>query len=178
VRPSPPQRATEDWRIYGRSAIVGLLFFATSLLAACSGIKPYENSLHKNLRVHTKTDSGSWFSRIHAAVDIHRVGETCTVEYVGTVQLTEATTEIGIPPDRWSQLVFVFAHSSFLANRSGTITYETVVRPRLNYHYEAVVSYKNDIYHVVIRELPPNRSAGRELDPSALRTCGSPSALK
>lgn len=178
VRPSPPQRAMGKRRTHGRSMVVGLLFCAASLLPSCSGIKPYENSINKNLHVHTTTDSGSWFSRVRAAVDIHRVGETCTVEYAGTVQLTEATTDIGIPPDRWSHLVFVFASSSFLANRRGTITYETLVKPRPHYHYDAAVSYGNDMYHVVIREMPPTHSAGRELDPLALRACRSPSARK
>ena len=178
VTPFPPHRVLEKRRTHGRSVVVGLLFCAASLLSACSGIKTYENGLLKNLHVQTATDSGSWFSRVHAAVDIHRVGDDCSIDYEGTVQLTEPTIDIGIPPDRWSHLVFVFASFSFWANRSGTITYETLLKPRPNYHYEVAASYRNDMYHVAIRERPPNRSTGRELDLLALSACRSPSAHK
>lgn len=59
-----------------------------------------------------------------------RVAEDCVLDYEGTVQLADPKIEIGIPPHRWSYLVFVFANSSFLANRSGTITYETLLKPK------------------------------------------------
>lgn len=178
MTPFPSHQVLEKWHAHGRSAVVAPLFCVAILLPACSGIKTYDNSFNKNLHVRTVTDSGSWFSRIRAAVDIHRVGEQCTIEYDGTVQLTEPTIEIGIPPDRWSHLVFVFASSSFLANRTGTITYETMVKPRPNYRYDVEVSYKNDMYHVAIRETPPNRSTGRELDRVPLSACHSLSAKK
>ena len=171
----PPRRLPEKPRTYGRHVTVVLLFCAASILSACSGIKTYENSLNKNLHVQTTRDSGSWFSRVRVAVDIHRVGEDCAIDYEGTVQLTEPATEIGIPPDRRSYLVFVFSSSSFLSNRSGTITYETLMKTRPHYHYDAAVSYKNDLYHVVIREIPPDRSAGRELDRLGLSACRSSS---
>ena len=169
----PPHRHPENRRTHGRSTAVGILFCAASLVSACSGIKAYENSLDKNLHVHTATDSGSWFSRVRVAVDIHRVGEHCAVDYDGTVQLTEPVTEIGVPTDRRSYLVFVFNNFSFFSNRSGTITYETLIRPRPHHQYDVAVSYKNDLYHAVIREIPPNRSAGRELDRLALSACRS-----
>lgn len=174
----PPHRLPEKRRTHGRSVAVGLLFFAASLLSACSGIKTYENSLNKNLHVHTATDSGSWFSRVRAAVDIHRVVEDCALDYEGTVQLTGSATEIGIPPERRSYLVFVFNSFSFFSNRSGTITYETLIKPRSNHQYDVAASYKNDMYHVVIRETPPDRSAGRELDRLALSACRSSSGRK
>jgi len=178
VTPFPPQLVPKKWHTHGRSAVVVLLFCVAIVLPACSGIKTYNSSLNKNLHVRTVTDSGSGFSRIRAAVDIHRVGEQCTIEYEGTVQLTDPTIEIGIPPDRWSHLVFVFASSSFLANRTGTITYETMIKPRPNYRYDVEVSYKNSMYHVAIRETPPNRSTSRELDRMALGPCHSPTAKK
>jgi len=174
----PPRRLPEKPRTYGRHVGVILLFCAASILSACSGIKTYENHLNKNLHIHTVTDSGSWFSRVRAAVDIQRVGEDCAIDYEGTVQLTEPVTEIGIPPDRGSYLVFVFSSSSFFSNRSGTITYETLMKPRPHHHYDAAVSYKNDLYHVVIREIRPDRSAGRELDRQALSACRSSSGRK
>lgn len=165
-------------RTHGRSAIVALLFGSASLLTACSGIKTYDNSPSKNLYVRTATDSGAWLSRVRTAVDIHRVSAKCATEYEGTVQLNEPTIEIGLPPDRWSRLVFVFATSSFFANRSGTVTYETLLKPRPHYRYDVAVSYRGDMYHVAIREVPPNRSTGRELDRIPLSACGAPSVSK
>lgn len=178
MTPFPLRHLPEKRRNHDRKVAVGLLFCAASLLSACSGIKTYENSLNKNLHVHTATDSGSWFSRVRAAVDIHRVAEDCAIDYEGTVQLTGSKADIGIPTDRWSYLVFVFSSSSFFYNRSGTITYETMMKPRLHHHYDVAVSYKNNLYHVVIREIPPDRSAGRELDRLALNACRSSSDRK
>ncbi len=162
----------------GRTAFVVLSICTASLVAGCSGLKTYPNSLEKNLHVQTARDSGSWFSHARAAVDIHRVGKACATDYEGTVQLIEPTMDIGIPSDRWSHLVFVFASSSFWGNRSGAIAYETLLKPRPDHHYDVAVTYRNDMYHVAIREHPPNCATSRELDRLALSACRSPSAQK
>ena len=162
----------------GRVAFIAHLICTASLLAGCFGSKTYPNMLDKNLHLHTVTDSGSWFSRVRTAVDIHRVGEDCTLDYEGTVQLADSKIDIGIPPHRWSYLVFVFGSSSFFANRSGTITYETLLKPRPNYHYEVAVRYRDDMYHVGIRETLPNQSTGREIEPLELSACRSSSGRK
>jgi hypothetical protein len=162
----------------GRTACVAVTICTASLLAGCFGSKTYPNTLDKNLHVHTATDAGSWFSRVRAAVDIHRVGEDCAIDYEGTVQLADPKIDIGIPSHRWSYLVFVFDSSSFIGNRSGTITYETLLKPRPNYHYDVAVSYKNDMYHVEIQETLSNQSTGREIERLALSACRSSSGLK
>jgi hypothetical protein len=162
----------------GGITFIVLLISTANLLAGCFGSKPYPNTLDKNLHVHTVTDSGSWFSRIRAAVDIHRVGRDCALDYEGTVQLADSKIDIGIPPHRWSYLVFVFGSSSFFANRSGTITYETLLKARPNYHYEVAVRYRDDMYHVGIRETLPNQSTGREIEPVELNACRSASGRK
>ena len=159
----------------GKIPFVVPALWMACLLAGCSGIKPYPSTPDNNLHLYTTTDSGSFFSSIHAAVDIHRIGSDCTTDYEGTIQLTQPTIDVGIPPNRWSRLVFIFASSSFLANRSGTITYDTLLKPRAGYHYEITASYKSDTYHVAIREIPPNRSTGRELDRLAPSACRSSS---
>lgn len=161
-----------------RIAFVAFSICTASLLAGCFGSKTYPNTLDRNLHVHTATDSGSWFSHLRAAVDIHRVGEDCALGYEGTVQLTDPKIDIGIPPHRWSYLVFVFDSSSFLGNRNGTITYETLLKPRSNYHYDVAVRYRDEMYHVEIRETPPDQSAGRELDRLAFSACRSSSGRK
>ena len=143
----------------------------TVLLAGCSGIKSYQNTPDTNFHVRTAADSGSWFSSVRAAVDIHRVGTTCQTDYEGTVQLNRPTIDIGIPPNRWSHLVFVFSSSSFWANRSGTITYETLMKPRAGYHYEVKVTYRDDMYNVSVRETPSGGSVSREVERKDLRAC-------
>ena len=165
-------------RASGSCTAITALLAVTSLLSACSGIKTYETSFANNVQVRTATDSGSWLSSIRTAVDIHRVGKDCATDYEGTIQLNKPMTNIGLPPDRWTHLVFVFASSSFLANKSGATTYETLLKPQPNYHYDVAVTYRNDMYNVAIREIPPNRSTGRELDPVPLRTCRASAVRK
>lgn len=157
---------THYWTLF----VLGFMWILT-LLAGCSGIKTYANLPDHNLHVQTAADSGSIFSSVRAAVDIHRVSAGCTTDYEGTVQLSRPLTDIGIPPNRWSRLVFVFAGYSFWSNRSGTITYETLVKPRAGYHYQAMVTYKDDLYNVALRETHPNSSASREIDHRDLHAC-------
>src|SRR6478736_2672 len=122
-----------------RDSIILAVLGTATFLADCSGLKPYQNS-------------DSWFSSVRAAVDIHRLTADCRTEYEGTVQLNRLTIDVGIPLNKWSQLVFVFASSSFLANRSGSITYETLLKPRSGYQYEIKVTYRDDMYNVIVRE--------------------------
>jgi hypothetical protein len=143
----------------------------TAFLAGCSGLKPYQNTQDNNFHVHTATESGSWFSSVRAAVDIHRVTVDCKTEYEGTLQLNRPTIDVGIPSNRWSRLVFVFSSSSFLANRSGSMTYETLLKPRSGYHYEVKVTYKDDMYNVVVHETAPGSAGGREIEHKDLRAC-------
>lgn len=135
------------------------LMLGMGFLAGCFGLKTYPNDLQKNLHVHTSADSGWFLSTVRTAVDVHRVGSDCTTEYAGTVQLADGMMGIGLPPDQWSRLVFVFATSSFLVNSSGTITYETWLRPKAGHTYEVEVSYQDDLYNVSIHETPPDSPA-------------------
>ncbi|HKY70822.1 MAG TPA: hypothetical protein VJL88_02795 [Nitrospira sp.] len=138
-------------------------------------MKPYQNTPDNNLHIRTTADSGSWLSSVRVAVDIHRVTPVCKAEYEGTVQLDRPTIDVGIPPNRWSRLVFVFAGSSFLANRSGSITYETLLQPRSGYHYEVNVTYRDDMYNVVVRETHPNSSVSHEVEQKDLGACAAKS---
>ena len=143
--------------------IVGSLL-TVSLLAGCSGVKTYPNTLDKNLHVRKATDSGSLFSSVRTAVDIYRVSADCKTEYEGTVQLTKPSIDIGIPANRWSRLVFVFASSSLFSNTSGTITYDTLLKPQAGYIYEIKASYKDDIYNVSVQETHPGKPASRAIE--------------
>ena len=152
--------------------IIGLLL-AFSLLAGCSGIKTYQNTPYKNLHIKTETDSGSIFSKVRAAVDIYRVNADCKTEYEGTVQLKISSVNVGIPSNRLSYLVFVFARSGVLSNTSSTITYSTLLLPRIGYNYDIKVSYIDNIYNVVIRETDPHKKKSREIERKDLNDCGS-----
>ena len=156
---------------FARTSIILASLWTAVFLAGCSGQKPYQNTPDNNLHVRTTADSGSWFSSVHAAVDIHRVTIDCRTEYEGTVQLSRPTIDVGIPPNRWSRLVFVFSRSSFLGNRSGSMTYETLLKPRSGYQYQVKVTYKDDMYNVVVRETQPDDSTSREIEHKDLRSC-------
>jgi hypothetical protein len=142
------------------------------LLAGCSGIKAYPDVSPRNLFVKTEARSGSVFGSVRVSVHIHQVDASCRTEYLGTVQLNEPAVEIGIPPDRPSYLVFNFYSSSFLGGSTGSINYETLLRPRAGYTYDATARYAEGIYHVVIRESDPRRSTGREIGQRGLAECG------
>lgn len=146
---------------YGFNVTLLLVF---SMLAACSAVKTYPNTLDKNLHVITKTDSG-----VDAAVEIYEVKPDCSIKYSGTVQLDTPDVDIGIPASRSSYLVFVFARSGFFTG-SSTITYDTLLRPRSGTRYDIDVSYREDIYNVVVRErLAANKR--REIDQKSLEDC-------
>ena len=134
------------------------------MLAACASGKPYpDNVAPKNLAVKTSSSA-------RAALGVHGVDAQCRTEYLGTVALDKPSADIGLPAERWSYLVFYFATSSFLGGRRTNTTFETLLKPRAGYRYEASVSYRDDIYNVVIREQSP-RGAWREVAMRDLASC-------
>jgi hypothetical protein len=150
------------------------LALAFGLLSGCSGIKTYQNTLTNNLHINTETDSGSMFSKVRTAVDIYRVDAECKTEYEGTVQLKKPSVEIGIPSDRLSYLVFVFANSGFFSNSSSMMSYDALLKPRAGYNYDVKVTYIGNIYNVVMHETHPRNKKGREIELKGLNAC-SPS---
>ena len=82
---------------------------------------------------------------------------------------SQPSISVGIPADGWSYLKFDFSSSSFLRG-SHQMTKETLLRTRAGHAYEADVTYKDDIYNVVLREKPP-RGAARELPLLDLASC-------
>jgi len=144
---------------------------ALALAAGCAGPKPYPDDLPaKNLIVRTSTSSGSAFSSVRAELDIHSVDAQCRTQYVGTVKLDKPSIAVGIPAERWSYLAFEFASSGFLGGTRGRITQRALLRAREGHAYEADVTYRDDIYGVVLREKPP-RGALRELPLLDLASC-------
>ena len=140
------------------------------LVTGCSGLKTYNSDLEHNLQIKTATDSGSVFSSVQAAVDIHKVNPDCSTAYAGTVQLDDQSKDIGIPSGRSSYLVFVFEKSGFFSAETST-TFNTLIRPRAGYQYIADVSYQENIYNVIINELGPGSRTQREMETRGMQTC-------
>jgi hypothetical protein len=147
-----------------RAAPATLACAAALVLVACASGKPYpEGVAPKNFSIKTASSA-------RAALGVHGVDAQCRAEYLGTVALDKPSAEIGIPAERWSYLVFDFATSSFLGGRRTNTTFETLLKPRAGYRYEASVTYRDDIYNVVIREQSP-RGAWREVAMRDLASC-------
>jgi hypothetical protein len=152
---------------------IAALLLAVGLLTGCSGLRPYPNTLAKNIHIRTETDSGSVFSKVRAEVDIFSVKADCTTEYQGTIKLNGPSIEVGIPSDKLSYTVFVFSNSSFLANSRSSISHATLLKPRAGYNYDIKVSYSDDIYNVSILETHPRKSTSRTIELKDLNACNA-----
>jgi hypothetical protein len=162
-----------DTRSYalGRCVATGLL--GTLILSGCSGLRPYPNDLERNVVIRTVSDSGSVFSKVGVDVDIFSVEANCETEYLGTVDLSDPSVEIGIPPDRLSYMVFVFSNSSFLGSSRSTLSHEALVEARAGYHYDIRVSYVDDLYNVAISETDPRTTGERKIAVRDISACKS-----
>ena len=147
-----------------------VLLLTIWFITGCSGLKTYHSDLENNLKITTQTDSGSIFSSLQAAVDIHNVNPDCSTEYAGTIQLDDSSKDIGIPTGRSSYLVFVFEKSGFFSAETST-SYNTLIRPRNGYQYIAEVSYQENIYNVIINEVDPGSRKSREIETWGLYAC-------
>jgi len=142
------------------------VLLTAGLLAGCSGMKTYPDTLPKNMHVRTET------SKARAELHIHRVDANCLTEYQGTVQLDKPSVEVGIPAGRQSLVAITFSSSSFLTGSSALVRYDTLLTPRAGYTYEVKVSYLDNIYNVTVREIDPRRSSSREIERKSLKACG------
>lgn len=134
------------------------------LIAGCAGGVRYADLAEKNLVVRTELEGAT------AALGVHAVDARCKLTYEGFVDLDQPVTRVGVPPGRLSYLVFEFATSSFWGGRRGSITQETLLRPRPGVAYEARVSYREGLYEVALREVPA-RGQPREVPLAGLSRC-------
>ena len=148
-----------------------LALVAAGTLIACSGAKTYPDMQPRNLRIYGEARSGSMFSTVHAAVHIYSMDAKCRTEYQGTVRSEGRPAEVGIPAGRTSLLAVTFSSSSFLGNWNTAMRYETLLTPRAGFLYDMKISYADDIYNVVLRELDPRRPSGRELARTSPDAC-------
>jgi hypothetical protein len=154
-----------------RCSVIAAALGALLLAAGCSPLKPYPNELPvKNLSIRTATQSGSMFASVRAEVDVHSIDGACRVQYIGTVALDQPSVAVGIAPEHSSYLVFQFMSSNLLGGSRGRISRELVLRPQAGQRYEIDVTYRDDLYDVVVRERSP-RGALREVPLQDLRSC-------
>ncbi|HLQ25503.1 MAG TPA: hypothetical protein VK138_06415 [Acidiferrobacterales bacterium] len=132
-------------------------------VAGCSNLKTYPNTADKNLQVQTKL-SGSFLTGVEAFLHIHRLKDSCSGDYLGTVELKNGLTQVGIAPGQPTYLAFAFNTSARLGGSFGTTSYTTILTPRAGGQYTADVSYADRIYNVSIREVGPRGAPGRELE--------------
>ena len=143
------------------------------LVVGCSSLKPYPSFTPENVVVKSKLESGSMFSSMRGSVHIHELDAGCHTSYVGTMQLDRASVALGLPAERASYLVFSFDGSSFLGGTSSSTSAGTVLKPRAGYRYEFTVTYKENIYNVVLRESDPRGGGSHELPRQQLKGCSA-----
>lgn len=146
---------------------------AVVLSAGCaspspSEVKSYPNTLDKNVQVRSETVAGPAVFRLRTELGIYRVDARCEIEFEGRVDINRPSVAVGLPANRWSYLVFNFSGSG------ETISRETLFRPREGYRYDVAVTYRKDVYHVAIREIPPRGGAGRDIEFRDIRACRPP----
>ena len=146
---------------------------AASLVAACSSLRPYPNVAPENVVVKSAITSGSMLSSMRGSVHIHEIDSGCHTNYVGTVKLDRPSVTLGLPAERASYLVFAFDGSSFLGGTSSSTSAGTVLKPRPGYRYEFAVSYKDNIYNVMLRESDPRGGVPHELPRQQLKGCAA-----
>lgn len=142
-----------------RTACLLALFL---IVAGCSNIKPFPSTADKNLQIRTKV-SGTIFTEVEAVLQIHSMKGGCVVDYLGTVDLKNGLTQVGVAPGQSVNLLFLFNVSSF-AGGGAMMPYTTVFTPRSGTRYIADVSYADSIYYVSIHEAGSRGVLGRELE--------------
>jgi hypothetical protein len=152
-----------------RAALAALVV----LFGGCSSLKPYPSVAPENVVVKSALESGSILSSMRGSVHIHELDASCHSSYVGTVKLDRPSVALGLPAERASYLVFAFDGSSFLGGTTSSTSSGTVLKPRPGYRYEFAVTYKDNIYNVVLRESDPRRGASREVPRQELRGCSA-----
>jgi hypothetical protein len=123
------------------------------LLAACDSSKPYPDFADKNLRVQTASTGAKVVMGVYS----------CNAEYEGSVTLDQPVVHVGVPAGQRVRLVFEFHSPGLLARTS--IKKEVQLLPRLGYRYDALVTYKDEVYAVGLREIEPRSGLVHDLDP-------------
>jgi hypothetical protein len=142
-----------------------------ALLSACSGIKTYPNDHPANMKVVAKTDSGSILQGIDTMVHIYTVSNKCESEYLGTVELDDNKSDVGLPVGQLLYLNFVFVRGGFFSSSTSSTGIDTLLRPKPGAHYLADLQYLDDMYDMEIWERTSGKSGKRKLPIVPFEAC-------
>lgn len=154
-----------------RGKFLTIIFVLLTFLSGCASTKFYSSSLTKNVSITKTTDSGSAFSSINIHLDIFDVNRACEVKYLGSVDLSNKSTLVGLPVNKNSLLSFRFEGSSFLGSSNSSTSFDTLLMPRKGYQYDVYARYVNGIYNVELFEMKAMRNNKRQIDTRELHEC-------
>lgn len=144
---------------------LALMLCTVILLQACASIKPYPSTHKKNLVIRTTADSN-----VHIMLDVYDVNDRCEARFLGTVELGNEKSRVGIPENKYSLLSFRFQSSSFWQSSSSSITFDTLLKPRKGYEYDVYARHVNGIYNVDMSEYYKGRKK-RQINSRDLHEC-------
>lgn len=150
--------------LYG---ICFLLFFIVS----CTELQVYPDSYNKNLIIRTIAKSASRSSAIKVTLDIYKVDNKCNAKYLGTVRLDSAETNVGIPVNQATFLVFNFNSISMFSSKTSSVSERTLLMPKKDNYYRINVTYVDDIYSVQIKRSRPGSQRSRSIPLTGFLNC-------
>lgn len=124
-----------------------ILALLTLISTGCSGLKTYPNDLTKNLTVITQTDS-RMFNRVYPSLHIYDIDKTCALTYIGTIELKNEITEVGLPSGQTNYFSFEFTSKNWSVQRSTAMG--VLLDTKKKTHYKVAASYKDNIYNIEI----------------------------
>ncbi len=151
----------------GLACSAGLLLLS---IGGCSGIKSYQDRGEKNAIIQIKADSGHFFSRRRADLDVHRVNAACEATYLGSRRLETGDLELGLPVGERLLLVFVFQRSSALGGKVSSSAVEMMVTPEPGHRYEFEAYYRNNRYGAMGLAIAPGGKR-QEIEHQRLKDC-------
>ena len=96
---------------------------ASTVLVACSGVKPYSDQGTQNLRVQLVAQESGFWTRRGVFLDIWTGPKGPDMVYLGTVEI-DASGKVGLPTGRPLHLALAFEEKAGLGGYSGVTTVE------------------------------------------------------
>lgn len=121
-----------------------LVLLVVGGIGACSTLHTYSNVVGENLFITQDVRSGT------ARLDVYSGESLCNVSYQGTVELSDKRVSIGLS-GKTIYLDFNFQSGSYFTGYKNN-SYGVYLIPRAGFHYEAAVSYVDNMYGVTLYE--------------------------
>lgn len=141
-----------------------LIALVIGMACACSSMVPYKNSSPANMTISTDVRRGA------AQLHVYGVDTACNMNYQGTVDLSGQNVKIALPTNKPIILVIDFTTNSLFTGSSRN-SYSTYLTLRTGYHYEALVSYVDNMYGATLYEQETH--GGKRKIPHANLPCAS-----